>query len=352
MTIEEILRLAKEQNVSDIHMAPGNPLLFRVNGILMPQTDVRMKPKEVEEILSPVMTEEQTADLKRTGEMEFAFSVSEFSRVRVTVYRQRGTYAASLRILPYEVPVPEMLGIPASVAELMNCRQGLVLITGAAGSGKSTTLASLLEVIAERDCKNIITLEAPIEYLHSHKKSIVSQREVGCDIRSYADGIRAAMRQDADVIMIGELNDADTISMALAAAEAGHLVCSVLHAPSAADALTRMTEVFPVHHQQQVRVQLASVLNGVAAQQLLPRSDGAGRIAVFEVLLANETVRNLIREGKIHHISGVISGSRKEGMQRMDDAILDAYMRSEITMETAVSYAQDAGNMEKRVHIF
>lgn len=352
MTIEEILKLAKEIDASDIHMAPGSPLMFRINGRLVPQNDEIMKPAEIDNIIRPVMTKEQIADLERIGELDFAFSIPGFSRVRVNIFSQRGTYAASLRILSYEVPTPESLGIPKSIVALTERKRGLVLVTGTAGSGKSTTLASLIDVIANRDYKNIITLEDPIEYLHSNKKSIVSQREIGCDTRNYADGIRAALRQDPDVIMVGEMNDMDTVSTALAAAETGHLVFSTLHTSNTVDAIARLVDIFPPHQQQQIRVQLASVLRGIVAQQLLPRSDVRGRIGIFEVLIGNPTVNNLIREGKIHHIPSLIQKSRKEGMQSMDDAILDAYMRSEIAMETAISYAQDADSMSQKVRIF
>lgn len=352
MKIEEILRLAKEIDASDIHMAPGSPLMFRINGRLVPQNDEIMKPADVDAAIKTVMTKEQLAELERIGELDFAFSIPGFSRVRVNVFSQRGTYAASLRILSYEVPSPESLGIPTSFVELTNRKRGLILVTGTAGSGKSTTLASLVEVIAERDYKNIITIEDPIEYLHSHKKSIVSQREIGVDTDNYANGVRAALRQDPDVIMVGELHDMDTISMALAAAETGHLVFSTLHTSNTVDAIARIIDVFPPHQQQQIRVQLASTLRGVIAQQLLPRSDIRGRIAAYEVLIANPEVRNLIRDNKNHHIPSLIAKSRKEGMQTMDDAILDAYMRSQIAMETAISYAQDPDSMEQKVRIF
>ena len=199
MQIEEILRLAKEIDASDIHMAPGSPLMFRINGRLVSQKTEIMKPKEVEDTIRPVMTEEQLDDLERIGELDFAFSIPGFSRVRVNIFSQRGTYAASFRILSYEVPTPESLGIPKAVVELTNRKRGLILVTGTAGSGKSTTLASLIEVIAERDYKNIITLEDPIEYLHSHKKSIVSQREIGCDTNDYADGIRIRIAMTNDI---------------------------------------------------------------------------------------------------------------------------------------------------------
>lgn len=352
MTIEEILRLGKEMGASDIHMAQGSPLLFRVDGQLVPKDLELITPADIEAMMKSVMTKEQQKELKQTGEVDFAFSMSGFSRVRVNVFRQQGTYAASFRILSYDVPTPESLGIPDSVLELTNCKSGLILVTGAAGSGKSTTLASLVDVIAEQDYKNIITIENPIEYIHSYKKAIVSQREIGVDTDNYARGVQAALRQDPDVIMIGELQDVETISMALAAAEAGYLVFSALYTSNAVDALTRIIEVFPPYQQQQIRVQLASVLRGVIAQQLLPRTDTKGRSAVFEVLLANQTVRNMIREDKNHQISGLIQRSRKEGMQSMDDAILEAYMRSEIAPDTAVSYAYDADSMLQKLRIF
>ena len=352
MQIEEILRLAKEIDASDIHMAPGSPLMFRINGKLVPQDMEIMKPKEVEEAILPVMNEEQLQELERKKGLDFAFSIPGFSRVRVNIFSQRGTYAASLRILSYDVPTPESLGIPKPIVEMTKRKRGLILVSGAAGSGKSTTLASLIDVMADSGYRNIITIENPIEYLHSHKKSIVSQREVGSDTTGYAEGIRDALRQDPDVIMVGDLYDMETISMALVAAETGHLVLSTLHTGSAVDAIDRMVDVFPPYQQQQIRVQLASVLNGIVVQQLLPRSDEKGRIAAFEVLLANEAVRTIIRDGKNYQLPNLMANSRKEGMQSMDDAILDAYMRSQIAMDTAVSFAQDGDSMERKVRIF
>ena len=352
MTIEEILRLAKEMDASDIHIAPGSSLMLRMNGRLVPQSEEPIKSADIDIILKDILSKEQLKDLENMGELDFVFSVPGYSRARVNVYSQRGTYAVSFRMLSYEVPTPESIGIPASFVELTNRKRGLLLVTGTAGSGKSTTLASLVDVIAERDYKNIITIEDSIEYLHAQKKSIVSQREIGLDIENYTSGIRSALRQDADVIVVGELQDVDTIAMALAAAEMGHLVLSTLHTSNTADAVNRMIEVFPPHQQQQIRVQLASVLRGVVAQQLLPRSDVRGRIAAYEVLLANPTVKNLIREGKNHQIPSVFAGCRKEGMQSMDDAILEVYMRSQISMDTAIAYAQDSERMEQRVRIF
>ncbi len=351
MTIEDALTLAKQKDASDIHISPGNPLMLRIDGELIPQSEFILKPKEINEILRPVMTDEQFAQLEEIGELDFAFSVPGFSRIRANVFRQRGTYAAALRILSYEVPQPETLGIPKSVVDLTLKRRGLVLVTGATGSGKSTTLASLIEIIANRDRKNIITLEDPIEYLHSNKKAIVSQREIGCDTGSYASALRAALRQDPDVILVGEMRDLETISTAITAAETGHLVFSTLHTNSAADAIDRMIDVFPPHQQQQIRIQLAGVLEGVIAQQLMPRSDTSGRVAAFEVLLANSAVRNLIREGKSFQLPSIIQTSKKEGMQTMDDAITNIFYRNQISTLTAITYAHDSESMQSKLQI-
>jgi twitching motility protein PilT len=349
MQIEEVLRLAQANNASDIHISPGSPLMLRVDGELVPQGDIKLTPDEISDMLRPLMSADQLNHLEKVGELDFAFSVPGFSRIRANVFKQRGTYAAALRILSYDVPTPESLGIPRAVTNLTLKKRGLVLVTGATGSGKSTTLASLIEIIADRDRKNIITLEDPIEYLHSNKKSIVTQREVGGDTRSYADALRAALRQDPDVILVGEMRDLETISTAITAAETGHLVFSTLHTNSAADAIDRMIDVFPPHQQQQIRIQLAGVLEGVIAQQLLPRSDTNGRIAAFEVMLANSAVRNLIREGKAFQIPSIIQTSKKEGMQTMDDCISGIYYRGQISSQTAIGYALDMETMRNKV---
>lgn len=351
MQIEDVLRLAKENDASDIHISPGNPLMLRIDGELVPQSEINLKPNEISDMLRPVMSVEQLNHLEKVGELDFAFSVPGYSRIRANVFKQRGTYAAALRILSYQVPSPEALGIPKSVVDLTNKKRGLVLVTGATGSGKSTTLASLIEIIANRDRKNIITLEDPIEYLHSNKKAIVSQREIGCDTESYANALRAALRQDPDVILVGEMRDLETISTAITAAETGHLVFSTLHTNSSADAIDRMIDVFPPHQQQQIRIQLAGVIEGVIAQQLMPRSDTNGRIAAFEVLLANSAVRNLIREGKSFQIPSIIQTCKKEGMQTMDDSITNIFFRNQISAQTAITYALDSDAMRNRVEI-
>ena len=351
MTIEEILSLAKEKKASDIHLSPGSPVMLRIDGQLLPQTQARLSPNEVETLMAPMLSQVQMQRLKEDGELDFSFSIPNYSRVRANVFRQRGTYTAALRILTYNVPKPEQLGLPPAVVNFTNLKRGLVLVTGATGSGKSTTLASLIDIIAERDAKNIITLEDPIEYLHTNKRAIVRQREVGDDTKSYADALRAALRQDPDVILVGEMRDLETISTAITAAETGHLVFSTLHTNNTSEAIDRMIDVFPPHQQQQIRVQLSTVLEGVVAQQLLPKIDG-GRIAAFEVLIANSAIRNLIREGKAFQIPSILQTSKRDGMQTMDDCIMNIFQHGLIAQRTAVDYALDQVNMIRKTQMY
>lgn len=349
--IEDILIEGNNRGASDIHLCPRSPVMLRIDGELVPMSDEMIKSFEIEEMIKPMLTEAQMEELERKGELDFAHSIAGFNRVRVNVFRQRGTYAMALRILSFEVPTPKELGIPEAVINLTNKKRGMVLVTGATGSGKSTTLASLIGTIANNYKKTIITLEDPIEYLHKHGKSMVLQREIGYDSMSYANAVRAALRQDPDVILVGEMRDLETISIAITAAETGHLVFSTLHTNSAASAVDRMIDVFPPFQQQQIRVQLASVLEGIIAQQLLPR-EGGGRVAAFEVMLAVPAIRNLIREEKSFQIPSIIQTNKKIGMQTMDDAIYDLFMKSYIDAETAINFAHDAAGMTQKINLF
>lgn len=349
--IEEILAEGNNRGASDIHLCPENPVMFRIDGELVPMSEEMMKSFEIEEMIKSMLTPEQEEKLERQGELEFAYSIENSYRVRINVFRQRGTYAVALRILSLEIPEPKELGIPEAVIDLTTRKRGLVLITGAVGSGKTTTAASLIENIAKHYKKTIITLEDPIEYLYKHRESMVLQREIGDDSMSYANALRAALRQDTDVILVGELRDLETISLAVEAAETGHLVFSTLPMNSAAAAVDRMIDVFPSHQQQQIRVQLAEVLEGVVAQQLLPK-EGGGRVAAYEVLLAIPAVQNLIREEKSFQIPSIIQNNEKIGMQTMDDAIYDLFMKSYIDAETAIKFAHDARGMEQKIKLF
>lgn len=360
--IGEILTAAGKQGASDVHLAPGMPAMCRVDGILLPISEEETEASAIEIILKEMLSAEQRQELERVGELDFSYSVPEGfdaeglapegRRLRGNVFRQLGGYGMALRILPSEIPTPRNLGLPETVAELANRKKGLILVTGGSGNGKSTTVASLLNAIAKRDTKTILTLERPVEYLYTQTKSMVLQREIGNDSSSYANGLRAALHQDADVIFVGELWDAETISLALTAAEAGHLVFSTLHTDSAEAALNQMTDKFPAQQQTRILARLAGVLEGIVAQQLLPRQNAQGRVAAFEVFLANQTARSLIREGKLYQLTSVLQSGRKEGMQRMDDAIYDLYMKSEISSETAIAYANDPDAMRENVRLF
>lgn len=349
ITIEELLLLAKEKGASDLHITVGIPPKCRVHGILVNLGENKLLPSDTNRIIWPMLTDQLKQKLEKNGEIDFSYSIPNLGRYRVNVFKQRGSYAAAIRLVGTVIPHPKTLGIPESVLELTKKKRGLVLVTGPTGSGKSTTLASLIDVINTNSNSHIITLEDPIEYLHQHKKSIVNQREIGLDTDSYQDALRAALREDPDVILVGEMRDLETIAIAITAAETGHLVFSTLHTIGAANTVDRMIDVFPPHQQQQIRIQLASVLEAVISQQLIPSSDGLGRVAAFEVMHVNSAIRNLIREAKAHQITSIIQTNKKFGMQTMDEAIYHLYISKMIDSEKAMHFAQDQGAIERRL---
>ncbi len=349
--LDEILQEAVDRHASDIHITAGRPVILRIDGDLRPLDNEKLSPEQIEELVVPLFADNDrlVETMEKTGEIDFAHSLYGRGRFRVNVFKQRGTLAMVMRLLPFKIPAPRELGLPASVQELCQRKRGLVLVTGATGSGKSTTLASLINMINKTYAKHIITLEDPIEYLHRHEKSIVNQREIGDDTESYAGALRAALREDPDVILVGEMRDLETIQTAITAAETGHLVFSTLHTNSAADTINRVIDVFPPHQQQQIRVQLASVIECVISQQLLPIQTGSGRVAAFEVMMGTSAVRNLIREGKAFQIPSMIQTSKKQGMQSMDDALYNLYIGGLISAENCLNYAQDAIAMSRKV---
>ena len=352
VTMEQLLAIAKEAKASDVHLTVGLPPRVRVNGELIDLNYPRLMPDDVEKIVLSIMSEAQLKTYEELGEVDFAFSVPNVGRYRVNAFRQRGSVACSMRVVETTIPKPEELGVPQSVIELYKKKRGLVLVTGPTGSGKSTTLASLIDRINDERNAHIITLEDPIEYLHSHRKSMVNQREIGIDTHSYAAALRAALREDPDVILVGEMRDLETISTAITAAETGHLVLSTLHTVGAAATIDRIIDVFPPYQQQQIRVQLAMVLEAVISQQLIPRADHKGRVAAFEVMHATVPIKNLIREAKTYQISTVIQTNKKNGMGTMDDALIDMSLRGIISAENAINYAQDMAYVEKKVGLF
>ncbi len=348
--MDELLSLAVDENASDIHLAVGIPPKFRIHGQLKEVDVPPLTASDCAESIGMTMNERQKAILKDRGECDFAYSVGEKGRFRVNVYMDKGNMAAAYRKIDTVIPKPEQLGLPHAVVELYKKKRGLVLVTGPTGSGKSTTLASVINKCNENIGAHIITLEDPIEYIHHHKKSIVNQRELGMDTLSFDNALRAALREDPDVILVGEMRDPETIQIAITAAETGHLVFSTLHTIGAASTIDRIIDVFPPHQQQQIRIQLAMVIEGVISQQLIPTVDGNGRVAAFEVMLGTPAIRAQIREGKTHQIESSIQTSRGIGMVTMDDALTELFRNGQITKEMALMYAQDQLGMKKNLY--
>lgn len=349
VTIEQIMKCAKEAGASDVHITVGISPKMRVNGKLMVMPFPVLMPADTSRIAFSMMNDKQKQCFEEKGEWDFSFSIASMGRYRVNAFRQRGTVALVLRLVGTVVPTPESLGLPQSVIDLYSQKRGLILVTGPTGSGKSTTLASIVGKINMELDSHIITLEDPIEYLHRHTRSIVNQREIGIDSDSYDLALRSALREDPDVILVGEMRDLETISTAITAAETGHLVLSTLHTIGAAATIDRVIDVFPPHQQEQIRTQLANVLVSVVSQQLIPTSDNRGRVAAFEVMHANPAIRNLIRENKTHQIATTIQTSRRSGMMLMDDAIMELYMQGKIARDEAIHFAQDKNQMNQRI---
>lgn len=348
--IEDILREAKEKGASDVHVTVGLPPKMRLNGKLIAMENFqKMLPPDTLAIAQEIMNEKQLEKLEENGQHDMSFSIKGVGRYRLNVFKQRGSVALAFRVVATEIPSADSLGIPSGVGELYMKKRGLVLVTGPTGSGKSTTLASIIDKINNNREAHVITLEDPIEFTYQHRMSIVNQREIGTDSNSYANALRAALREDPDVILVGEMRDLETISTAITAAETGHLVLSTVHTIGASNTVDRLIDVFPSHQQQQIRIQLASVLEAVVSQQLIPSSDGISRVAAFEVLHVNSAVRNLIREGKSHQLLTVMQTNRKLGMISMDDAIMELYRSQKITREMALQFAQDPDTMQMKM---
>lgn len=349
VTIEQIMGCAKDAGASDVHITVGISPKMRVNGKLMVMPFPVLLPVDTKRICDSMMNDKQKEHFEEKGEWDFSYSIPQMGRYRVNAFRQRGSVAMVLRIVGTVVPTPESLSLPPSVIDLYKMKRGLVLVTGPTGSGKSTTLASLVGKINMDLDAHIITLEDPIEYLHRHARSIVNQREIGIDATSYDLALRSALREDPDVILVGEMRDLETISTAITAAETGHLVLSTLHTIGAAATIERIIDVFPPHQQEQIRTQLANVLVSVVSQQLVPTVDRRGRVAAFEVMHATPAIRNLIRENKTHQIATSIQTSRRLGMITMDDALVELYMKGKIDRNEALNFAQDKNTMQTKI---
>ena len=353
MDITVQLKDAVARGASDIFIVAGRPLVYKLNGQLTNVDEARLLPPDTEEFVRQIykLAKNRPMDrLMETGDDDFSFAVQGISRFRVSAYKQRSSLAAVVRVITFELPDPAALHIPEQVLRLADRTKGMVLVTGSAGSGKSTTLACMIDRINCTRADHIITLEDPLEYLHSHKKSIVSQRETGSDTESYLAALRGALRQSPDVILLGEMRDYETITVAMTAAETGHLLFSSLHTVGAANTIDRILDVFPPTQQHQLAVQLAMVLQAVVSQQLLPTVDG-GLLPAFEIMNVNPAIRNMIRENKIHQIDTVIGSSADEDMISMDASILNLYRAGRISERTALTYAANPEILAKKLKL-
>ena len=343
--------VAESEHISDLHLTVMNRPFVRVDGRLEAHEDYpeKLKPDEVFEIAKSMMNERQFEEFEDHGEVDFSYSVPGVSRFRVNAFHQRGSTGIALRIIPSEIPTIDSMNLPQVLKKLASQRMGLVLSTGPTGSGKSTTQAAIINEINHTRNAHVITLEDPIEYLHRHNESLVHQREVGNDTSSFARGLRSCLRQDPDVILVGEMRDLETIQIALEAAETGHLVLATLHTNSAPATIDRIIDVFPPGQQGQIRIQLASVISGVVAQQLMSRKNESGRVAAFEVMIATAAIRNIIREGKTSQIYSAIQTGGKLDMVTMDNYLLKLYNSGAISRESVVHYCNDIKYIRERM---
>jgi twitching motility protein PilT len=333
-----VLKEVVEQNAADRHLTVGAAPMVRIRGELRALEGYpQLTSKDTRDVIYSILSNDQRKKLEQEWQVDFSYSVPRHGRFRVNAYMQRASVGAAFRLIPSEIKSVDQLGLPTVVHEFVTRPRGFVLVTGPTGSGKSTSLAAMIDEINQTRSEHILTIEDPIEFLHRHKKCVVNQREIGNDAQTFSLGLKAALRQDPDVILVGEMRDLETISTALTAAETGHLVFATLHTQDTAQTIDRIIDVFPPHQQQQVRVQLSVALQGIVTQQLLPTADGSGRVAACEVLSLTPAVRNLIREGKTHQIHSVLQTGGAKGMQSMDSALAQLVRGGKITRELAES---------------
>jgi twitching motility protein PilT len=354
MTIFDLIDEVTEKKASDLHLVAGAAPAIRINGELFFTDKPKLTPDDVKRLSYEILSDQRKEKFEKDNELDFSYSYLNekrnlFCRFRVNLYVQRNSIALALRFIPNQILSFTDLGLPPIIKDIARKRRGLILVTGATGSGKSTTLATIVDMInAERSC-HIITLEDPIEYFHSHKKSLVSQREIGQDTASFAFALRETLRQDPDVILVGEMRDLETISIAITAAETGHLVLATLHTTDAVQTIDRIIDVFPPHQQQQVRTQISITLQAVVSQQLVVKSDEQGRVPVVEIMVVNSAIRNLIREGKTYQIYSVIETCREQGMQTLDQALQELINRKLIGTAEAMQVTRDPDNLKKKL---
>lgn len=348
--IDELLHIVVNRNASDLHICSASPPIIREDGRLKRLHYEEFTPPEIQRMMYDIVSDEQINKFETTLELDFSYALPRRARFRVNLYRDRGSVASAFRLIPQKIPTVEQLNLPPILNRLCEKPRGLILVTGPTGSGKLTSLAAMINHINTNYAHHIITIEDPIEYLHTHKQSVINQRELGGDTKSFLNALRASLREDPDIILVGEMRDVETISLAITAAETGHLVFATLHTNNAAESVDRIIDVFPPGQQEQIRVQLSNNLVSIVSQQLMARAGTTGRIPAIEIMIASPAIRNLIREAKTHQITSMIQTSGNMGMFTMDQNLRDLYLKGFITLEDAMSRCQNPEELRKMIN--
>ena len=348
--MSDLLQLVVSEGASDLHIRVGTPPVIRVHGILHRVEGPPLTPEDTEELMRSITSEERLANVRERGGADFGFAFGDMARFRTSVFKERGNYGVVMRQIPNKLLTLEQIGLPPSSRELLYKPRGMILVTGPTGCGKTTTLAAMINIInEERDDAHIVTIEDPIEYYHKHKKSLVTQREIGVDVPNFAEGLRRALRQDPDIVLVGEMRDLETIDAAIGAAETGHLVFGTLHTTGAAKTVDRIINAFPATQQEQIRIQLSTVLQAVISQLLLPRIDKPGRVAAFEIMVNTPSISALIRDNKTFRLNSDIQTGAKYGMVALDSFLIDIYLAGMISREEVVTKAQDPTSIQQKL---